>query len=217
MCDVNMTDMRDQTAIHQLEAPISQLEDDTVDYMIVHSRVGGYRVVIWKDGYNCYYCFRSDFFRVNNRYEWRLKTEISRRDARHRIRTKTWKVLAVGVFRTHIMRTSHIGSILVPENFSQYQSTYYQMIKIRNFHNQMDRIFWEFSIHALCPSICTTVLQEWFHTILHKHRMRNVILELHLLPPLSNTSVFPGGIEYQQSLLSFQSSIGMDDDDEDAS
>lgn len=197
---------RANQAIQQLQIPLACIDDDAIDYMIICSSIGAYRIVIWKQGYKCYYCFRNDFYRINHRYEWRLKIAIHRSTAIRRIIEGQWKVLGVGHFKTHIMRTSSTGSILVPENFRQYHETYYQMIKVRNFHNQMDRVFWEFPIQALCPSICNTLMKDWFQTIIHKRRMRRVMGELSFLPPHEEPTIFPGGIEYQRSFDAFVTS-----------
>lgn len=179
--------------------------------MIVHSNIGGYRFVLWKEGYNCYFCFRSNLFKINHRYEWRLKTEITRREAIRRIQHHMWNILQVGCYTTHIMQTSATGSILIPHNFDHYQQTYYQMIKLRNFHNQIDRIFWELSIHDLCPTIYHQLIQLWFSNRLHRRRMKHLRQELELLPP-SSSGLFPGGIIYQSSLSSFISSLHDDND-----
>lgn len=196
--------MRLEHYIWKLRRPLSEYDSNMVDYMIVKSNIGGYRLLVWKEGIQIFI-----YFMIRNQLFTNISNcKISRLQAISRIESRQWIPIIYNVYRTEqrLVANNQHG---IPSNFNHYPLTYFRMITIRNYQNQLDFLLQK-RVTSICPTIHTIWLRNWLLYIINNRRQRNVLQELQLLPPVRNRNgvlIFPGGIMFQNGNIDFRNAL----------
>lgn len=196
--------MQQEHYIWKIRRPLSEYDSNMVDFMIVKSNIGGHRLIIWKEGIQVFI-----YFIIRNRLYINLQTcKIPRRQAAMRIYTKQWTPVLYNVYKTdqRLLTDNRHG---IPSTFEHYPLTYFRMISIRNFQNQLQMISFK-RLTAICPNFYDLLLRNWLSHIINSRRQMQVMAELRMMPPIRNDGgdvIFPGGITFQNANAHFESAI----------
>ena len=196
--------MQQNHYIWKLRRPLSEYDSNMVDFMIVKSNIGGHRLIVWKEGIQVFI-----YFIIRNRLYINLQTcKIPRQQAVMRIYTKHWTPILYNVYKTdqRLLTNNRHG---IPSNFDSYPLTYFRMISIRNFQNQLQLILLK-QLTTICPNFYDLLLHTWLSYIINRRRQRLVMAELRIIPAIRNMDgilIFPGGITFQDANTHFESAI----------
>lgn len=172
--------------------------------MIVRSNIGGHRLIVWKAGIQVFV-----YFIIRNRLYTNLQTcKITRRQAAIRIYNQQWTPILYNIYKTdqRLLTDNRHG---IPSNFEHYPLTYFRMITIRNFQNQLQLISLK-RLTTICPNFYSLLLRNWLSYIIKSHRQRLIMSELRMMPPIRNEDgivIFPGGIIFQDANIHFESAV----------